>query len=136
MSVWTHINGSIRIDHIRPVMGSLDLSKLFRTWSYEDFKEKVEACNVPAGSEGSLRVSIWEEPMQVAMAAYSVNVFGDLRDFDSIEPIRDWFKKIVLESGLMIRDAILECQVEGQPKCLLVFIPGEKDKIVSMEVPE
>lgn len=136
MSVWTHVNGSIRVDHIRPVMGPLDLKSLFRTASYEDGVEEAKACNVPQGSEGSLHVSIWEEPLKAAMAAYTVNVFGDLRDFDDVEELRKWFEKIVLNSGLMIRSAVMECEVEGQPGILFVYVRGDKGKVVSVAVPE
>ena len=48
------------------------------------------------GSEGSLQISIWHNPVKNEMASTTVSVFGDLRDYggkDDIEKLEKWFNK-------------------------------------------
>ncbi|MCP3681274.1 MAG: hypothetical protein GY861_01160 [bacterium] len=113
MSQWTHVNGSIRIDALRIIgMPQPNLKELFKTASFEDDSAVWDNCNVPIGSEGSIAVSIWENPSDSAVTAYTVGIFGDLRDYEDEEEIVKWFTDIIENKGLMIRDAIISIKIE------------------------
>jgi hypothetical protein len=114
MSQWTHVNGSIRIDMIRGLMPAINFKEVFKTADYDD--DSFDDCNVPCGSEGSIDVSVWENPSDSAMSAYTVNFFGDLRDYDDENEIVTWFTKIVDGSGYMVRDAVMSIDTEGNDK--------------------
>lgn len=108
MSNWTHVASIFRIDDVtlldkknRPdldkvfgkecVLGETDdksLDEFSKEW-----KKMVKAPEkyLPHGSEGSLRKLIWENPDPHMMAHYTVAVWGDLRDHESIEEIEEWF---------------------------------------------
>lgn len=75
---------------------------------------------MPMGSEGSLDFRVIENPDKDSLAAYTVVVFGDLRDFGvaNIPEIEDWWNKVLEQCG-MIRQAILQIQPEdGEEKIL------------------
>lgn len=55
---------------------------------YDQHPEKY----LPCGSEGSLHMSIWENSNASCVAAYTVSIFGDLRDHDSAMEIIKWFR--------------------------------------------
>lgn len=71
MSVWTHVAGVIRVDCIRCICEQPEFNKIF------------DACNIPMGSEGPLDFRVIENPEKDSLAAYTVVIFGDLRDFGS-----------------------------------------------------
>ena len=112
MSQWTHVNGSIRVDHIKHLYGNINFDSIFKTCDYEDDEIGWAKCNVPCGNEGSLQVSIWENPDGHALAGYTINIFGDLRDYDDDDEIIDWFTKLVTKTFPIIRDAIISIDVE------------------------
>lgn len=58
---------------------------------------------LPMGSEGSLQKSVWRNPDASHIAAYTVTVWGDLRDHESIGEIKEWFDRCCKK--LMIRQA-------------------------------
>ena len=100
MSNWTHVAAIFRIDYIHGIMEGLNFEEIFgkeclwksdgATW--EDMRKNPDKY-FPHGSEGSLRMSVWENPNKSHLAAYTVSVFGDLRDHDDIEEIITWFNK-------------------------------------------
>lgn len=94
MSIWTHVAGIIRVDAI------LNLTE-----------KPIYSYNVPCGSEGSLDVSLWENPHSSDLAKYTISIFGDLRDYDDEEEIIDYFTRIT--KGQMIRQACFTLEVEG-----------------------
>ena len=104
MSNWTHVAGIIRVDSIRFLYGDIDFDKEIGkecTWDSEDevwkeFEEYPERF-MPAGSEGTLRKVVWDNPNKSSMAAYTISIFGDLRDHDSPDEIVEWFKDICEE---------------------------------------
>lgn len=107
MSQWTHVNGSIRVDSIRlPGFKDSPLN-LGKESQWEDDHEAVD---IPTGSEGSLTWTKWENPSQSAMAAYTVNFFGDLRDYNDKADIEKYLTQIV--KGQMIRSGICEVNIE------------------------
>ncbi len=127
MSQWTHVNGNIRIDTLRmqgmPLCRIEDVkAHMGKTFTYDDPAEKWDECDVPGGSEGSLQFSFWNNPDLSSVAAYSVSVFGDLRDFGSPEDvklIKEWFKKVTTADGVMVRSAILQIEVEEGDSIIL-----------------
>lgn len=106
MSNWTHVAGVIRIDDIRIGNISIDFDKLIgkeATWEnlyeddlWEDIKLNPENY-LPMGSEGSLEKSIWVNPDHSCIAAYTVSIFGDLRDHDDPDAIIRWFENKIKE---------------------------------------
>ena len=121
MSNWTHVAGIIRIDDLRLEDTILDFDKLIgEELHFEDCREKWnDASNhpdkyLPKGSEGSLTKSIWINPERDMAAAYTVSIFGDLRDHDDAQEIVDWFKKIC--NKFTIRNAVIvvENELNGQ----------------------
>lgn len=108
MSIWTHVNGSLRVDAFRiPGMGSPPLNMGIQA-SFEDSHEPVF---IPYGSEGSLVWTKWDNPSKSSLAAYTVTVFGDLRDYDNVKEIEDYLAQIT--KGQMIRSGVFEVAVEG-----------------------
>lgn len=93
--------------------------------------EAAEKSGIPMGSEGSLEWS-WiglKDSSSVCRGHYVIT--GDLRDYDSAEPIFQWVKKIVAElkvKNYWIRQMAIHVDVEGE---LPIFI-GMKDEEVVM----
>lgn len=123
MSIWTHVNGSIRVDHIRNIFPEIDFKSIFKTASWKD--EDWDDCNMPCGSEGSLNVNIWTSPDPTNMAAYTVNIFGDLRGYDDSAEIIDWFHGLITETFHDVRDAVLTIKVEDAEFITLTLYEGE-----------
>jgi len=124
MSQWTHVNGSIRIDHLKVMSDYTDLNSRFKTCGFTDGEIEWKECNVPCGSEGSIQVNIWENPNDHHLAAYTVNFWGDLRDYDDEKEIVDWFTKII--KSHMIRDAVMTIGIEYQSYSVYVSQYDEK----------
>ena len=109
MSIWTHVAGIIRVDSIREIE-ELDFTEIFgKELEYDDSNfgdaENHPDQYLPFGSEGSLKMIIWDNPNKHQMAAYTVSIFGDLRDYDEPEKIIEWFKNKC--SKLLVRDAVI-----------------------------
>lgn len=102
MSNWTHVAGIIRVDYfggnlvdkINDIIGKeIHFNSSGDEW--EDFDKNPDNY-LPCGSEGSLHMELWKNPNKSAMAAYTVSIFGDLRDHDSAIDIVKWFKNKVV----------------------------------------
>lgn len=117
MSNWTHVAGIIRIDDIRFDHSAPDFDKLIgkeclfadpiEVWvDYEKHPKKY----LPMGSEGSLHKSVWVNPNISHMSAYTVSIFGDLRDHHDPKKIVTWFKKLC--DGLAVRSAVITVENE------------------------
>lgn len=122
MSNWTHVAGIIRIDDFRFEDTILDFDKLIgKELHFEDSFEKWHDARkhpeeyLPQGSEGSLKKSVWINPDKGEITAYTVSIFGDLRDHDDPQEIVDWFKKIC-GRFTSIRNAVIvvENEINGQ----------------------
>jgi len=107
MSTWTHIAGAIRIDAFGDIK-KLIQDRLGNTCNFHSTDKEWKDCNVPCGSEGSLQYKILEVGKPLAM--YTVAIWGDLRDYEDIEEIKEWFDKVTVGSGLAIRNAVLIAQ--------------------------
>lgn len=121
MSNWTHVAGIIRIDDFRfdnkipdfdELIGKeLHFEDSFAKWDDADqYPEKY----LPLGSEGSLEKSVWINPNKGSVAAYTVSIFGDLRDHDDPREIVEWFRKIC--DKFTVRNAVIvvENEANGQ----------------------
>ena len=104
MSRWTHVAAIFRIDSIGEISDNEIIEQFGRTidwgemadFDYDDSDEWVQQEFLPMGSEGSLQMSIWHNPIKNEMASTTVSVFGDLRDYggsDDIERLEQWFTK-------------------------------------------
>lgn len=99
MSDWTHVAAIFRVDGIRAVMPDPDFDAIFgkeclwdspgETW--DDWREHPDEY-LPMGSEGTLEKSVWVNPDGSYAAAYAVSVFGDLRDYHSVDDVVVWFE--------------------------------------------
>jgi hypothetical protein len=136
MSIWTHVNGCIRIDGIPQIDGRHEhwyRDVLGNTVSYDDPDDAWEKCNVPKGSEGSLHYHLVQAGGGLVL--WTVPVWGDLRDFDKsqVHEIKEWFERVVARSDLTIRDAVLTIHTEGQNSITLVSEEDEQGNITVVE---
>ena len=121
MSIWTHVAAIIRIDSIRvPGMGPQSKEELEEVLGpvamFGSSNEDWNSCTLPCGSEGSLQYAIWENKDENCLAAFTVSVFGDLRDYEETKPIEKWFNAFCSKFPL-IRQAICIVEVEyGETK--------------------
>ena len=112
MSVWTHVAGVIRVDSIRGLMPAPKFDKIFVKSLWGD----NNISNMPTGSEGSLDYRVIENPEESSIAAYTVVIFGDLRDCDAdrTQDIKDWWERVLSEFD-MVRQAVLQiCPEDGE----------------------
>ena len=121
MSVWTHVTGVVRIDSIRISDDIPNFDKLFgKEWTFDDmwddepiYREfEIDPAFMPSGSEGSLNKSVWVNPDKNCMSAYTITVFGDLRDYDDPDAIILWFKDCC--KNVWVRQAIITVETEGR----------------------
>lgn len=99
MSNWTHVAGIIRLDSFR-FNGEPNFDKLFGKelqWNSDesewDKADEYPEKYLPIGSEGSLSKTIWVNPDKSHIPAYTISIFGDLRDHESANEIIEWFKE-------------------------------------------
>lgn len=116
MSNWTHVAGIVRVDCFR-FLGGIDFAGVFgrEVKAFDDREAWVEADAhperfLPMGSEGSLKMSVWENPDPCHLDAYTVSVFGDLRDYDDPKAVVEWFKGKC--AGLNVRNACIVAENE------------------------
>lgn len=113
MSQWTHVCGCIRYDALRFVE-EIDFTKVLgHPFRFDDFPDNPKECGIPYGSEGSIQYKVITNPQIESLAAYTVAVWGDLRDFgeESVPKIEKWFEKITAKP-LCVRNAVMEVEVE------------------------
>lgn len=101
MSNWTHVAGIIRVDGLR-INGKpkVDFDEILGkeclwespTGVWDDAETNPDKY-LPMGSEGSLQKSVWENPIKNCLDAYTISIFGDLRDHHSTSDIIEWFKE-------------------------------------------
>lgn len=121
MSIWTHVAGVIRIDDFRMNSQHPNFDSLIGKeclWDsngsvWED-QEKLPENYLPMGSEGSLQKSVWVNPKTNSLAAYTVTIFGDLRDYSNPDGIIEWFKNKCKEINkkYIIRQATITAETE------------------------
>ena len=128
MSSWTHVAAVFRFDCIQFVLPEPDWDAVTGKQVYEpvDFSdaefakydesmrdaERNPGSYMPFGSEGSLTRSVWVNPNRNMAAAYTVAVYGDLRDYTDVDAIREWFMETCGRATL--RQAVCHCQCDGE----------------------
>lgn len=124
MSTWTHVAGIVRIDMFRLLeKGESDEKEIIEemtshfgkelsfydvTLKWDDAYEHPEHY-LPFGSEGSLKMSVWINPNTHSMAAVTVSIFGDLRDYSDVDGIVEWFKE-KCNNDISVRNACITAQ--------------------------
>ena len=134
MSSWIHVNAAIRIDDLRLDDSVPDFDELIgkeclfgESNSVWDDAMSNSDLYLPMGSEGSLRKSVWINPDRSYAAAYSVMIFGDLRDRDEkdAEKVIEWFKDKCNKISC-VRDAVITIRVNTDKPLIFVYDPFEK----------
>lgn len=118
MTIWTHVAAVVRIDDLQ-FLSTTDWREYFGyecTFNadsaiWKDATENPEKY-LPMGSAGSLRSSLWINPDDHALTAYTLSIFGDLRDYDTPGVIIDWFQD-KLKNIPMVRQAVITVRTEG-----------------------
>lgn len=113
MSAWTHVAAIVRVDGW---VTNDDMTKIFGKeclWNSDekvwDDMQKDMAAYLPAGSEGTLHMTVWINPDASSFPRYTVSIFGDLRDYWNGLDIIDWFRdKLKYIGDLSIRQACIE----------------------------
>lgn len=114
MSTWTHVAAIIRIDAAKGFFGPQnkeDIKEVLGPVIDWDNWDERGNCTLPCGSEGSLKYDIWENKHDSSVAAFTVAVFGDLRDYYETDSIKKWFDFFC--SKFLIRQAVCLAQTEG-----------------------
>lgn len=120
MSIWTHVAGVIRVDWLRIFDddGKAEIEKIIgKPCLYNDWYPET---TIPCGSEGSLEYSIHENPNKHALAAYVVSIWGDLRDYDNVDAIGEWFKDICVKCGA-VRNAVIQIECENGVRSVIEY---------------
>lgn len=140
MSQWTHVCGCIRVDcldhekvnsRIEEILGKiLYFESPMWEWELQDSNPELYT---PTGSEGGIEYDVWENPNHSCMASHTISIWGDLRDYCSVEEITKWFNKILYNSGWLIRDAVLSIDVGWQSKTVLLYKYGANECVVMKE---
>lgn len=115
MSIWTHVVGSIRVDGIPNISGSVDAIKetLGKICTFEKWEEST---TLPCGSEGGLQYKVIE--YDTGLPWITIPIWGDLRDYDDVEAIKKWWFETLEKLGC-IRDAVIHISVEGKESIVL-----------------
>ena len=124
MSIWTHVNASIRIDALRfEKSKKINFEDLLVVSTYENPNPDT---TLPCGSEGSLEWSLWKNPSESSLFSYNLNIFGDLRDYSSENKseLIDWWKKLL--KNFYVRQAVLQVEFEDEERCYIYNENGKK----------
>ena len=134
MSTWTHVCGCIRYDDLRPIRRrDEELKRVMGRPSSCDDVHNADP-HVPCGSEGSIQLSWHENPNEASLASYDVSIWGDLRDYDDLSEIEEWFGHCV--NGLPVRNAVLYASVEGGDSMVLTLVDSKVIKTMFPQVCE
>lgn len=116
MSVWTHVIGGIRLDKF--AFEQVDDSKLKKIFIQSTFHNWNKKCNMPCGSEGSIRYKIIRNEEESCLNVCQIAFWGDLRDYDSQrvkEEFKSWLesvKKKLNRARFLIRQINLSVECE------------------------
>ncbi|MBR1526567.1 MAG: hypothetical protein IJ640_07905 [Prevotella sp.] len=112
MSQWTHVCGCIRVDSIRMADEENEKANIRNILGrIVRFTDDDRLTTLPLGSEGSIEYAILTNPDKCCVAAYVIPIWGDLRDYDDVQEIEDWFHDVC--SKLFVRNAVLNIDVEN-----------------------
>ena len=131
MSIWSHVAAIVRVDDLRfPGESEPNWDDIFgkeclfdmhpEVW--DDAYEHPEKY-LPMGSEGTLQKSVWVNPDKSCMAAYTVSIFGDLRDHTDVDGVINWFKDIVINK-VCTRQASITVENRAYPGMSITWTYG------------
>lgn len=133
MSKWTHVSGVIRIDDFsfishRKRNTSKTVEKIIGPMCL--FEKWNKHSKLPTGSEGSIEYKVVQNKDESSIARFTVVFYGDLRDYDDLEEIKQWFIKLreeieASDNEMIYRDAILKAWVEHTDKPLIIKLNDE-----------
>lgn len=133
MSKWTHVSGVIRIDDFsfiscRKRNTSKTVEKIIGPMCL--FEKWNKHSKLPTGSEGSIEYKVIQNKDESSLARFTVVFYGDLRDYDDLEEIKQWFIKLreeieAVDNEMIYRDAILKAWVESTDKPLIIKLNDE-----------
>ena len=125
MSQWTHVLGVVRYDSINLNVWPEPLNKKGLCESELNIIEQFFSEDIPSGSEGPLQVDF-----VLTYRGPTILITGDLRDFghEDVGLIVDWLNDrdkemqlaIKKNSLLFVRDASIQCDVEGDKTLYLI----------------
>lgn len=116
MSIWTHVIGGIRLDGF--AFEQTDENKLKKVFIQSTFENWNKKCNMPCGSEGSIRYKIIENEDKNCLNKCQIALWGDLRDYGSDrikKEFKIWLKSVknkLKKEGFLIRQLFLTAECE------------------------
>lgn len=116
MSIWTHVIGGIRLDGF--AFEQTDINKLKKVFIQSTFDNWNEKCNMPCGSEGSIRYKVIKNDNKSCLNVCQIALWGDLRDYGSDrikKEFKIWLesvKKKLKKEGFLIRQLLLTAECE------------------------
>lgn len=132
MSTWTHVVGAIRFDGIpKSTVRSFQIHAIDRTMKGEievtDRGHIVPLASqrkIPCGSEGPLQYHIHQYATGLPWVV--VPIWGDLRDYDNANEIKEWFSA-TCKSYPLVRDGVLHIQVSTNAPVIVYFEANKID---------
>lgn len=137
MSCWCHVAAVMRIDALRiddykepdwdELIGKECIWNISDDETWDDVELNPEKY-LPMGSEGSLQKIVWTNPKPYCMNAYTVSIFGDLRDRDDddADKIIEWFKNKC--NQFAIRQASITVDTGGYGIKTYIYKEDDKDE--------
>ena len=110
MSQWTHVCGCIRVDALR-VLENDEKANIEKILGHiVNYGDSDTETTIPRGRGASLKYQIIENPDISCTAAFTIPIWGDLRDYNDVTEIKEWFKSVC--DQLFIRNAVINIEVE------------------------
>lgn len=150
MSVWTHVIGTFTMYDVPKedsnVWRKKILKRLYRNLGRPSRYLENNKTIVPKGSEGSLHWTLQKVNMNGDIPiryrgkhveswlqdhdryAYVVSIFGDLRDYQNLTEIEEWFKNIIYEPRYDVRDGFLKADCGDGNEIAISYNFDEKCK--------
>jgi len=131
MSIWAHINGTVRYDVLS--IGSPMVEPEFNTYKWDDSGKSIDECNVPYGSEGSITVNKYDVYRRKNQAFVTYAFSGDLRDYsfeENSKKMEEWIQSLVPDekAGHWIRQAIFQIEYEDHDETIIYIYDDELKK--------
>ena len=148
MSVWTHVIGTFTIYDIPKDRNSIwrkkILKRLYKNMGKPSRCLEINKTIVPEGSEGSLHWTIQEVNLSGDIPlrcrdttvakwlqnncryGYVISIFGDLRDYENLQEIREWFENIIYEPRYNVQDGFLKADCENGNEISIDYNWAEK----------
>jgi hypothetical protein len=134
MSTWTHVAATIRFDALRLPGMPNQKPDLGKTCDFDSPAADWDVCSVPCGSEGSLQIHLWENPHPTHIAAFTATIWGDLRDYDSVDEVVEYLNRIT--DDRMVRQGVAEIAIEYRDAVIVRFDDEQKKWTAVLPTPQ